>query len=314
MRDNPIGRRDFVRRFGLGTGAVVFMGTGALGADLWGIGKPKLKISLAQWSLHRTLEKGELTNLDFAATARDFGIEAIEYVSRFFDGKEGDERYLDQLHTRAGDSGVRQLLIMVDGEGDLAAADSAARQRTVDNHVKWLAAASALGCHSIRVNANGTGTREEMHGQAVEGLGALAQKAKAFDVNVIVENHGGLSSDSEWLMGVLNEIDMPNCGTLPDFGNFCVRRDSGELYNGRCIEEFDKYRGIELMMPRAKAVSAKSYDFDEKGEETTIDYKKMIGLIKAADYKGFIGIEYEGNRLSEADGIRATKALLEKYI
>ncbi len=170
------------------------------------------------------------------------------------------------LNRRAPYNGVTQVLVMIDGEGVIAAAEAAERAQTVENHKKWIEAAKSLGCHSIRVNANGKGSRDEMHKQAVDGLSALADFAQAHELNVIVENHGGLSSDSEWLMGVLNEIDMSNCGTLPDFGNFCVRRDTGELYNGKCVEEFDRYKGTKLMMPRAKAVSAKSYDFNDKGE------------------------------------------------
>jgi hypothetical protein len=230
-------------------------------------------ISLAQWSLHRTIRSGDMNHLEFPAIAKNkFGIEAVEYVSTFFQDKAEDYSYLGEMNKRCQDLGVEQLLIMVDGEGGLAVADDKARAESVENHFKWVKVAEYLGCHSIRVNAYGEGSKEEQKQHAVDGLGKLAAFAKDHDINVIVENHGGYSSDGRWLSDVISQVGMENCGTLPDFGNFCVKQDSGAQWGGSCIEEYDRYKGVKELMPFAKAVSAKSYAFDDKGKETTIDF------------------------------------------
>lgn len=264
---------------------------------------PLFRISLAQWSLHRALEKGEMTSLDFARRAKEeFGIGAIEYVNKFLKGHARDEKYLAELNKRAGDLGVRQLLIMCDGEGALGDADEKKRREAVENHVKWLEAAKALGCHSIRVNAESQGSFEEQQRLAADGLRRLCEKADPLGLSVIVENHGGLSSNGSWLAGVMKMAGHPRCGTLPDFGNFNVSK----------TERYDRYKGVGEMMPYARAVSAKSMDFDDKGNETTIDYRRMMRIVLDAGYHGHLGIEYEGDRLSEPEGINATKKLLER--
>jgi L-ribulose-5-phosphate 3-epimerase len=262
------------------------------------------KISLAEWSLHRTLREGKLDNRDFAKTAKqDYGIEAIEYVNQFFKDKAEDEKYLLELKKRAEDLGVKTLLIMCDGEGALGDADNAARTKAVENHRKWLDAAEFLDCHSIRVNAQSRGSFEEQQKLAADGLRRLAEFAEDYDLNVIVENHGGLSSNGQWLAGVMKLVNRKNCGTLPDFGNFRVGMN----------EEYDRYKGVDELMPFAKAVSAKAHDFDEAGNETQTDYFKMIDIVvNKHGYHGYCGIEYEGNKLSEPDGIRASKKLLER--
>ena len=268
-------------------------------------------ISLAEWSLHRALSDGDLDHLDFPATAKnEFGIEAVEYVNQFFADKAKDTSYLDELNARCSDLGVDQLLIMIDGEGDLAVTDDGERLQSVENHYKWVEAAEYLGCHSIRVNVFGDGNRQEQKSAAVDALGRLSEFAKDYEVNVIVENHGGYSSDAQWLVDVMKQVDMDNCGTLPDFGNFCVRREEGDRWESPCVEEYDRYKGVRQMMPYAKGVSAKSYAFDEEGLETTIDFGKMLQIIHEAGYNGYVGIEYEGTGMSEFEGIRATKELL----
>ncbi len=273
------------------------------------------KISLAQWSLHRTIrDKKELDNLDFAAITRNkYGLDAVEYVNQFFADKAKDAAYLAEMNKRAADNGVKQLLIMIDGEGGLAETDSKKRTEAVENHYKWVEAAQVLGCHSIRVNAfSSNPSAEEAAKAAVDGLSMLGEYGKQAGINVIVENHGGFSSDGKWLSGVMKTINMSNVGTLPDFGNFCVRRDSGTEWGGECIEEYDRYQGVAELMPFAKGVSAKSHDFDENGNEIHTDYMKMLKIVKDSGYTGYIDIEYEGDRLSEDDGIKMTKALLEK--
>lgn len=268
-------------------------------------------ISLAQWSLHKELFAGKLTNLDFPAAAKnDFGINAVEYVNQFFADKVQDKSYLDEMNNRCRDLDVDQVLIMVDGEGGLAVLDEAKRTEAVENHYKWVEAAEHLGCHSIRVNAFGQGTREETKQAAVDGLGRLSEFASDYNVGVIVENHGGYSSDGQWLAGVMEQVGMDNCGTLPDFGNFCVKREGNSPWEGECVEEYDMYKGVKELMPHAKGVSAKSYDFDSEGYETTIDYTRMLNIIQDSGFTGYIGVEYEGSELSEREGIMKTKNLL----
>ena len=310
MSNHRSNRRTFIKQAGLASAGVLALGPQAIGKSLNFPGmEQELKISLAQWSYHRTIQGGDMTNLMFAEKARACGIEAIEYVNRFFNGGEKRPSYLKKLNNVADVNGIKQLLIMVDGEGDLASSSSKDRDKAIENHFKWVEAAKELGCHSIRVNAAGSGTREEWHKQAVEGLSALSQFAMQHEINVVVENHGGLSSDGAWLIGVINEVNMDNCGTLPDFGNFCI-----EHGKDGCANEYDRYKGMEELLPKAFAVSAKSHDFDDEGNEIHTDYKRMIDLVKASGYSGYIGVEYEGKELSEQDGIMATKALLERYI
>jgi sugar phosphate isomerase/epimerase len=268
------------------------------------------KISLAEWSIHNTLYANKLTNLDFPAKAKnDFGISAVEYVNQFFMDKAKDQSYLKELKKRCDDNGVTSVLIMIDSEGYLGDTNKKARDLTVENHKKWVEAAKFLGCHSIRVNAYGEGTREEVAKAATEGLRLLSEFAKSFDLNVIVENHGSYSSDGQWLTKVIKDTTMSNCGTLPDFGNFCIKNDQA----GKCIEEYDRYKGVEEMMPFAKGVSAKSMQFDANGNCVETDYYKMLPIVKKAGYTGHIGIEYSADDIiSEDDGIRKTKTLLEK--
>ncbi len=272
------------------------------------------KISLAQWSFHKMLFSGKLDNLDFAAKAKnDFGIEAVEYVNQFFKDKATDKAYLAEMKRRADDLGVYIHLIMVDGEGPMAALDEAKRRQAVENHYKWVDAAAMLGCRSIRVNARGEGRPEEVAAAAVDGLGRLATYAAQAGLDVLVENHGGYSSNGRWLAGVMAQVDMPNVGTLPDFGNFCLEYSQAERWQDRrCVEWYDRYQGVAELMPFAKAVSAKSNDFDEAGNETHIDYERMLRIVKDAGYTGYIGIEYEGSKLPEEEGVRKTLALLKR--
>ena len=275
---------------------------------------PKYKLSLAEWSLHKTLFDHKMTNLDFPAQAKSLGFEGVEYVNQFFKDKAEDVGYLDSLNNAASAAGITNVLIMIDGEGSLGDADTIKRDSAVDNHKKWVLAAKHLGCHSIRVNAHGEGSAEDVSKNAIKGLTALSDFAKEHGINVIVENHGGYSSDGQWLSKVISSVNRPNCGTLPDFGNFCLKREDGAMWGSKCLEEYDRYKGIEEMMPFARGVSAKSYDFNDEGEETTIDYGKMIDIVKKANYTGFIGVEYEGERLGEIEGIGKTRELLVKKL
>lgn len=270
--------------------------------------EPAYKISLAQWSLHTALFANEMTTLDFARITREeFDIDAIEYVNVFFKDKAKDKSYLDQLNKLASDHGIYQNLIMVDGEGAMADLNAKKRMEAIENHKKWVEAAQYLGCKTIRVNAHGEGSMADVQKAAIDGLGQLAEFAKGFNINVVVENHGSYSSNGAWLAEIMHQINMPNCGTLPDFGNFCITRKDGE-----CTEEYDRYKGVTELMPYAHAVSAKSHDFDANGDESHTDYYKMMDIVLKAGYKDYVGIEYEGKNISEFEGIKKTKALLEK--
>lgn len=265
--------------------------------------KEPFKISLAEWSWHKRLfgqAEPKMDNLDFAENASKLGIKAIEYVNQFFMDKAKDIEYLTEMKKRAADNGVKSQLIMCDGEGNLGDPDAQKQNQTIENHYKWVEAAKFLGCHSIRVNAYSAGSPEEQQKLVADGLRRLSEFAADFKINVIVENHGGLSSNPEWLVGVIKSVNLPNCGTLPDFGNF--------------PPEVNRYEAVKAMMPFAKAVSAKSYEFNDAGDETRVDFYKMMNIVLEAGYHGYVGIEYEGSNLSEDDGITATQKLLEKIL
>jgi len=293
-------RRDFLKQLFQVTGGLSI--AGLIGPNiLRGQYSSDFNISLAEWSLHRALWNNELDHLDFARTAReDYGVEAVEYVNQFFMDKATDQEYLQEMKNRAENEGVRSLLIMCDREGSLGDPDDQARTQAVENHYKWVEAAQFLGCHSIRVNARSSGSYDEQMKLAADGLQRLTEFAEDYQINVIVENHGGLSSNAEWLTGVMDMVDHPRCGTLPDFGNFDIDEDT----------TYDRYKGVTQLMPYAKAVSAKTYSFDNQGNEETIDYLRMMRIVTEAGYHGYVGIEYEGDGLSEPEGIMATKELL----
>jgi sugar phosphate isomerase/epimerase len=273
-----------------------------------------LKYSLAQWSFHKALFAKEMNNFQFIEKAKSLGFTGVEYVNQFFPDKADNISFLDSLNAQAKASGITNVLIMIDLEGYLGDADSIKRDSAIMNHKKWVLAAKHLGCHSIRVNAHGEGSPEVVSANVIKGLGALCDFAAPLNINVIVENHGGYSSNGAWLADVMKKINKPNCGTLPDFGNFCLKREDGKMWGSKCIEEYDMYKGITEMMPFAKGVSAKSFDFDASGNDTKIDYAKMMKIVKDAGYKGFIGVEYEGEVTTEEEGIKKTKALIEKNL
>ena len=263
------------------------------------------KISLAEWSLHRELFSKKIDHLDFISLAKtEFGISAVEYVNSFFFEKARDRKYLNKMKSRANDHDVRSLLIMCDNEGNLGDPDKNKRYKAVENHYKWAEAAAFLGCHSIRVNARSDDklSYDNQLDLAADGLSRLVDFCSDLEINAIVENHGGLSSNGAWLSALMKKIDHPRLGTLPDFGNFMIQ-DS---------EWYDRYKGVEELMPFAKAVSAKSHEFDLNGNEVRTDYNKMMEIVLKAGYNGYVGIEYEGDKHSEYDGIHLTLKLLKK--
>jgi sugar phosphate isomerase/epimerase len=273
----------------------------------------ELKISLAEWSIHRSLESGTLKAEDFASIAKnDFGIDAVEYVNSFYKDHATDQVFWEKMRAKSDSLGVKNLLIMVDEEGDLGNPKAEERMKAVENHYKWVDAAHILGCHSIRINAFGDGSKEEVQAAMVDALKELGTYAAKSNINVLIENHGLYSADGKWVTEIMRQVNMPNVGTLPDFGNWCTSHKWGSTEPGKeCNEVYDRYLGVSEFLPYAKGVSAKSYVFDEQGEEKIIDYSKMLKMVKNSDFSGYIGIEYEGSPMSEPDGIRATKALLE---
>ena len=265
------------------------------------------KISVAEYSLHRMIAAGELDPRDFGPFCKEkFGVDAVEYWMGPYNDKAEDRKYMCEMHCKSVDAGVKGLLIMVDipdGKGNLGHPDQARRKEAVEVHYPWVEAAKMMGCHSIRVNARSEGSREEQAKLAADGLRQLSEFAQSCRINVIVENHGGLSSDGAWLAGVMKDVNMENCGTLPDFGNFRIEGDNW----------YDRYQGVEELMPYAKAVSAKSHKFDAEGNEVDTDYRKMMKIVLDAGYQGYVGIEWEGPEPeSEIEGVLLTKRLLER--
>ena len=309
MLIRPLNRRTFLAGLATSTALLATRGPAiSLAAQQTPAEQLPFKISLAQWSLHKKLYAGELGNLDFAKTASEqFGIQAIEYVNQFFADHAEDQDYLQQMIDRAGDVGVKSLLIMVDREGQLGDPDSAGRTKAVENHYRWVTAAKTLGCHSIRVNAASAGNYQEQAKLAADGLSRLSEFAAKHEINVIVENHGGLSSNGQWLAHVIRTVDQDNCGTLPDFGNFRIAHGK----DGQPDKEYDRYLGVAALMPFAKAVSAKSHAFGEDGNETKTDYLRMMQIVLDAGYDGYVGIEFEGGG-DEFEGIAATQKLLKR--
>ena len=302
LENSKLNRRDFIIKSASIAGGLTL--TGVSGSLSFGCSqKTPFKISLAEWSLHRALQSKDIDHLDFASIAKnDFGIDGIEYVNTFFFEKAEDTAYLNEMKKRASDHGVKNLIIMCDREGNLGDSDEGKRKKAVENHYKWAEAAKYLGCHSIRVNAQSEGSWDDQVELAADGLRHLTEFGDTIGINTIVENHGGLSSNGKWLAAVIEKVEHPRVGTLPDFGNFRIQGD----------EWYDRYQGMTELMPYAKAVSAKSHEFDASGNETGSDFYRMMEIVLDAGYDGYVGIEYEGSIHSEMEGIRLTNELLKK--
>ncbi len=277
----------------------------------------KYGISLAQWSLHKMIKIDKTLNpIDFAQKSKELGFDAIEYVSTLYRPileKLSIKEMTKELINKSKEYDVKNLLIMVDDEGNLSSSNLSEIKEAIEKHKRWIEMASKLECHSVRVNLEGEDQLDKWKDNSIKGLSLLSEFASDYNINIIVENHGGNSSIGKELAEVIKNVNLDNCGTLPDFGNFCIKRKNGSLYDGPCDIEYDKYEGMKDLMPYAKAVSAKSYDFDQFGNETTIDFKKMMDIVDEFNYNGYLGIEYEGNNHSESDGIELTKKLIQKY-
>lgn len=310
-------RRNFLKKTLMGAGVIM------LAPSLKPIGSKnsQLKISLAEWSLHRAIEAGKIDHLDFPIIAkRDYDISAVEYVNGLFGGKKmtfkeaaKNKTYLAELLKRSKDAGVFNHLLMVDDEGPLALPDDKIRLLAVEDHKKWIEAAKFLGCLTVRVNLHGDGNPDAKKTASVDSLGRLGDFAKTMNMNIVTENHGHESSNGAWVADVMKQVHRSNVGTLPDFGNFCLSEDWGTT-QGECKDYYDRYQGVKEMLPYAKGVSAKTYDFDSNGEQPKMDYKRLLDIVKTSGFSGYIGVEFEGNTQPEEEGIRKTKALIEKYL
>ena len=281
--------------------------------------KPFFKISLAQWSFHKAFRENGVSPYEFAKMANELGFEGLEYVSQLYpDVMESNDKvsaiqnFIEKNNSLALQYNLKNVLIMIDEEGDLSSSDDKERNEAIENHKVWIEAANKMGCSAVRINLHGEKEETAWIKNSIESLNVLSGFAEPLNINVIVENHGGKSSNASLLMKVINQVSYSNCGTLPDFGNFCMSEDWGSLKDNKCNNPYDPYLGVSEMLPRAFGLSAKSYEFDENGNETILDYYKLLSIVKKAGYNGFIGVEYEGNKLSEKEGIIATKKLLEK--
>jgi sugar phosphate isomerase/epimerase len=310
-------RRTFLKKSLLGAGVLML----APSLDFKSLKSSGIEISLAEWSLHRTIRAGKIDHLDFPVVAKkDYNISAVEYVNGLFGGTKMDFKeagknstYLNELLKRSKDAGVFNHLLMVDDEGPLALPDDKVRLQAIDDHKKWIEAAKLLGCLTVRVNLHGDGTPEAKKTASIDSLSRLGDFAKSMNLNIVVENHGHESSNGVWIADVMKQVNRTNVGTLPDFGNFCLSEDWGTT-QGECKDYYDRYKGVKEMIPFAKGVSAKTYDFDSNGEQPKMDYKRLIEIVKGSGFKGYIGVEFEGDTQSEEEGIRKTKLLLEKYL
>ena len=294
-----LNRRDFLASAGLACAAALATSTANAAVAVPEAGKKKFKISLAAWSLHRSW-RSTWFNLDLPEIARQkFGLDGVEFVNSFFDLPRSD--YLKELKKRAQDNGVELVEIMCDGEGDMSHEDKREREQAVINHRKWIDIAHFLGCYGIRGNAGYTtvGTVDERVERCAESYGKLMEYADQAGMTVMIENHGGYSSIPEKLLTVMKKVNNPHFGTLPDWGNF--------------PPEVDRYEAVRQMMPYAKAVSAKCYDFMPDGSHPAFDLERMLKVVLDAGWNGFIGIEYEGEANSEPEGVMYCKSILEKY-
>jgi sugar phosphate isomerase/epimerase len=251
-------------------------------------------ISLAEWSINKPLFAGTIDHLDFPLLARRHGIDAVEYVNQFFMDKATDEAYLREMKFRADNEGVRSVLIMCDREGELGSAEESVRIQTVENHKKWVEAAKYLGCHAIRINGYSTvqwskkpADFTESQKLVADGLRRMCEFADGYDIDVMIENHGGFSSNGKWLAGVMKLAGNKRAGTLPDFGNF---RLNG--YGNEKPESYDAYQAVKELMPYAKGVSVKTTVWDDKGNQSPLDYDRMLSIVLDAGFRGYCGIEH----------------------
>jgi L-ribulose-5-phosphate 3-epimerase len=284
-------RRDFMGKTAA-VGAASLMGPAAFAASKKKPSTPiimKDDISLAQWSLVDEVREGKWKTLDFAKVAReDFGLNGIEYVNTLMEVPH--ENYLKQLNKNAADHGVTNVLIMVDAEGDGASDTKEGRRQFVINHRKWIDIAQYLGCHAIRTNCRapeGANPGEALK-WAVESYNMLLEYAMEAGIKVVIENHGGVSNDPDWMVRLMQEVNNLYFGTYPDWR--------------RPMDDFDNVKYLEKTLPYAHGMSYRN----QPTEELTA---KMINMAKDSGYSGWYGIESSGRA-----EIKKGKELLNKYL
>ena len=300
--------------------------------------KKNLDIALQVYSFAPELLQGKFQILDFPRIIRnDYNISGAEYWSIAFLGKEKDNEFIKSLRNNSKEFGVDNLIILVDNIDiqtmksgpSLASSIKTERDSAIDFHKQWVEVAKEIGCHSIRVNLRSKeDDNKKILDNSSKSLHELIEFSKNYKINIVVENHGGITGDADWMVDLMENINSKYLGTLPDFGssNFCVNKGELDLegITNRCENQYDKYDGVKKLMPYAKGVSAKSHNFNEEGEELSTDFSRMIKIISESDYDGYITIEYEGaimsmygqgeNYLNSNEGIIATKKLIEKYL
>ena len=328
-------RRKFINDIFKGT-AAISLSSPLLNNDLFAnYVSNKLKISLQCFSFASEFYKGNFDLSNFSKIVREtYNLDGAEFWSIPFMGKEKNSFFLNELRQKSNDYGIKNTIILVDlldmqtmKQGNsLASIDKKERNQAIEDHKPWIDAAKSIGCDSIRINLWSDASKEEVMKVSIESISKLLEYSSDKNISIVIENHGGHTGDAKWLVNLIKKINNKNLGTLPDFGtlNFCVKRDLNLDFTAKCFSQYDKYLGVKELLPYAKGISAKSTQFDLKGNETTTNFKKMVRLIKKSNFEGYISIEYEGairdtfakqkNHLSTHDGILATKKLLEKYI
>jgi sugar phosphate isomerase/epimerase len=273
----------------------------------------RFKISLAQWSYHTQLNDGGMSNFEFIEKASELGFQGVEFVNQFFSNKIDDHSYLDSLKSKSHELGLENVLLMVDGAGNLGSSDKDSRDSAIIKHKRWIDASVSLGCPSMRINAYGDSNRDSCLNYASESISTIADYANEKGIRILIENHGSHSNDADWLKSLLIRLADKNVKCNLDFDNWCIEREGGNLWGTKCVNRYNAYEGMETLIPFAHGISVKAFQFDDNGEETKIDYKRMSEIIKKSDFDGYLGIEYEGDFENSDKGVLLTKALVNKY-
>ena len=287
---NEISRRSFIEKT-MVMGAAGLVTPSALGSAVSSPTPRMIKddISLAQWALVDEVKSGKWKTLDFPSVARkDFGLNGIEFVNTLFEVPT--EGYLRRLKKNAEDNNVTMVLIMVDDEGDGCSTTKEERKQFDINHRKWIDIAHFLGCTAIRTNCRGPKniSKDEALKHSVETYQMLLEYAAPAKISVLIENHGGVSNDADWMVSLIKEVNSLYFGSYPDW-----RQPSAD---------FDNIDYLVKMLPFAGGMSYRN----QPTEELTA---KMINISKDGGYRGWYGIESSGR-----DAIKKGIELLKKYL
>ncbi|GAB5561933.1 MAG: hypothetical protein SynsKO_35800 [Synoicihabitans sp.] len=323
----PMERREFVKGLSAASAAVV-AGNVLRAKPAVDAAKP-FTLSLSQWGFHRAIFgdardnyqdfittlhrapddvlRGDMDPRDIVWRARELGVGVVDLVNILWFGHGQDGPWLADFKARARDAGVTFGVLMCDQLGRIAAKDSAERKRSISGHLDWMETAAELGCPFLRVNPYGDGSYLEQLKRGAETLHELADRSSDFGLEILVENHGHPGSNGAWLAMLIEQADHPRLGTYTDLDNFFMGG-----WNHDPQRRYDRTQGLFDLAPYTKAISAKTHDFGPDGEETTIDYQACLKILLDAGFTGLVGAEYEGHRLSEAEGSRLTVELLRR--